>query len=403
MSQQQAMSTDTGGPRRHVQVGDHEFVLLGTAHVSRASAEEVQAEIASGGYDQVAVELCDARHQSLTRSDEVAQMDLFAVIRKGQAGMVAANLALGAYQQRLAEQFGIEPGAEMKAAISAAEAGSKPLTLIDRNIGITLKRVYRGIPWWRRLTVLGGLAVSLVSSEKISEEDIEKLKQGDILESTFNEFAEQSSHMHSTLIDERDQYMAAKLLALAGRPGRTLVVIGAGHLKGMADYLQTGMAEPEQCIQSLDQVPAGARWTRWLPWLVVIIIVIGFVLGFSRSTGLGQQMIIEWVLINGLLSSLGTAIALGHPLTILAAFVGAPLTSLNPAVGIGMVTAAVELWVRKPKVGDFATLKSDVTTMRGWWRNRVSRTLLVFLLSTFGSAVGTYAAGFRIFGQLFGS
>src|SRR5699024_8400894 len=182
--------------------------------------------------DEVAIELCDARHAVLTREDEVAQMDLFAVIKNGQAGMVAANLALTAYQQRLADQFGIEPGAEMRAAMASAEAANMPLSLIDRNIGTTLKRVYRTIPWWRRATLLAGLAASLVSTDKITEEEIEQLKEGDLLESTFTEFAAHSKHLHSALIDERDQYMAAKLLSHTETPGRTLVVVGAGHLKG---------------------------------------------------------------------------------------------------------------------------------------------------------------------------
>lgn len=402
MSESQSLApAESGGPRRTVVCGDRRFILLGTAHVSKASADEVQAEIASGEYDAVAIELCDARHAALTRGDEVADMDLFQVLRQGKAGMVAANLALGAYQQRLAEQFGIEPGAEMRAAITESEQAGLPLALIDRNIGITLKRVYRRIPWWQRVSTMASLAASLVSSEKISEDDIEKLKEGDMLESTFNEFAEESEAMHAALIDERDQYMAAQLLS-QGKPGTTLVVIGAGHLKGMAGYLAQGNTTPEQTIAELDTVPPGARWVKWIPWLVVALVIAGFVIGFSRSTGLGQQLVVEWVVINGALSALGALLALGHPLTIVTAFIAAPITSLNPTIGAGMVTAAAELWLRKPRVGDFSTLKHDVTSVRGWWRNRVSRTLLVFLFSTIGSAIGTYVAGFRIFGQLFG-
>lgn len=402
MSESQTVqAVENGGPRRTVVCGDRRFVILGTAHVSRASADEVRTEIESGQYDAVAIELCDARHAALTRGDEVAEMDLFQVLRQGKAGMVAANLALGAYQQRLADQFGIEPGAEMRAAIAESQHAGLPLALIDRNIGITLKRVYRRIPWWQRVSTMAALAASLVSSDKISEDDIEKLKEGDMLESTFNEFAQESEAMHAALIDERDRYMAAQLLA-QGQPGTTLVVIGAGHLQGMASYLEQGIDAPTETIAALDSVPPGARWVKWIPWLVVALIVAGFALGFSRSTGLGQQLVVEWVVINGALSALGALLALGHPLTIVTAFIAAPITSLNPTIGAGMVTAAAELWLRKPRVGDFSTLKHDVTSVRGWWRNRVSRTLLVFLFSTIGSAVGTYVAGFRIFGQLIG-
>ncbi|WP_353176265.1 TraB/GumN family protein [Salinisphaera sp. T5B8] len=396
-----APEAQTGGPRRVVMRGEHKYTLLGTAHVSRASAEEVQHEIESQRYDTVAIELCDARHAALTRAGELEQMDLFQVLRQGKAGMVAANLALGAYQQRLADQFGIEPGAEMRAAITSCEAAGLPIVLVDRNIGVTLKRVYRRIPWWQRMSTLGALFASLLSREKIEESDIERLKEGDMLESTFNEFAAESATMHETLIDERDRYMAAQLLKQTPTQ-HTLVVVGAGHLKGLARYLEAGMDDPGATVAELDRVPPGARWVKWIPWVVVALVFIGFAIGFSRSAGLGQQMVIEWVVINGALSAVGAALALAHPLTVVTAFIAAPLTSLNPTIGAGMVTAAAELWLRKPRVGDFSTLKSDVTKATGWWKNRVSRTLLVFVFSTIGSAAGTYIAGFRIVGQLFG-
>jgi len=385
----------TTGPRQVVTQGDTTFTLLGTAHVSRASADEVRAAIESGNYDCVAIELCDARHAALTRRAEMEQMNLFQVLRQGKASMVAANLALGAYQQRLADQFGIEPGAEMRVAISATDAADLPLLLVDRNIGITLKRVYRRIPWWQRLSTVAALFGSLLSSDKIEEEDIEKLKQGDVLEATFNEFAQSSAALHEALIDERDRYMAARLLQTA-EPGNTLVVVGAGHLKGLAGYLQQPLPEPAAEQARLDVVPPGARWIKWIPWLVVLLVFAGFGYGFTQSPDLGEKLIIEWALIHGVLSALGAAAALAHPLSIITAFVASPLTSLNPTIGAGMVVAAVELWIRKPRVADFSTLKQDVTRVSGWWRNRVSRTLLVFMLSSLGSALGTWIAGARI-------
>lgn len=392
----------TRGPRETVVVGDREYVLLGTAHVSAESAREVRAEIDSGDYQRVAIELCAPRHQTLTGDDQLADLDLFRVLREGKAGMVAASLAIGAYQQRLADQLGIEPGAEMRAAITASQSHELPLDLIDREIGVTLKRVYRQIPWWQRLSMLGGLVGSLLSREKITAEDIEQLKDGDILESTFKEFAAQSSDLHAALIDERDRYMAASLLATDAPAGRTLVVVGAGHLKGLANHLRQGFDNPATVRGELSTVPRGARWLKWIPWAVVAVVLVGFAIGFWRSPALGGQLVLEWVIINGALSALGAAAALAHPLTVVTAFVAAPLTSLNPTVGAGMVTAAAELWLRKPRVGDFAMLRGNVKSVRGWFRNRVSRTLLIFLFSTLGSAAATYIAGFRIVGQLFG-
>ncbi len=387
---------------RTVTVGSTTFTLLGTAHVSAQSVDDVRREIATGDYDAVAVELCESRHRAMTRPDALEDMNLFQVIREGKAGMVAASLALGAYQQRLAEQFQIRPGAEMEAAIKGAGDAGLPLFLIDREIGVTLKRIYRRTPWWQRMMLISGLLASTLSRDEIDAEEIERLKEGDILESTFSEFADRSRVLYDTLIHERDRFMAARLLAEArsNQPRQVLAVVGAGHLAGLEAALREGMADPEAETEALNYTPPRARWVRALPWVVVALILTGFVIGFTRSTSLGLQLVTEWVVINGTLSALGAIIALGHPLTIATAFVAAPLTSLNPTIGAGMVIAAVEMALRKPQVRDFRTLRRDVTKPRGWWRNRVSRTLLVFLLSTLGSAAGTYLAGFRIAGQL---
>ncbi|PWG63249.1 TraB/GumN family protein [Spiribacter halobius] len=386
---------------RRVAVGETTFTLLGTAHVSSASVADVEREVGSGRYDAVAVELCDSRYRTLTQPDSLERMDLFQILREGKAGMVAASLALGAYQQRLAEQFGIRPGAEMEAAARGARQSGYPVWLIDREIGTTLKRVYRRVPWWQRAALLSGLLASTLSRERIEAEDIERLKQGDMLESTFAEFAERSAVLYDSLIAERDRYMAARLLEEARSGAReVLAVVGAGHLAGIAAALEQGIEDPVGVQRELDRVPPGARWPRVIPWVVVAVILGGFAIGFSRSTELGLQLVLDWVLINGGLCALGALLAAAHPLTVITSFLAAPLTSLNPTIGAGFVAAGAELALRRPQVRDFRRLRTDVTRARGWWHNRVSRTLLVFLFTTIGSAAGTYLAGFRILGQL---
>lgn len=396
--------SDDANPQPIVELslGQASLTLLGTAHVSRASAEEVARLLSGGDYDAVAVELCPSRHRALLDPDSLARMDLLQILRQGKAAMATAQLALGAYQQRLAEQFGIEPGAEMRVAVTQARDAHLPVLLIDREIGVTLRRVIRNVPWWKRAGLIGALLASVFSSDDVSEEEIERLKEGDILETTFSEFAMDRQELYQPLIAERDLYMAASLLQQIEAAGhrRVLAVIGAGHLSGIRDALRQGVADPQAEIARLDAVPPPSRWPKLIPWIIVAIVLIGFSIGFSRSADLGLQMVADWVLINGGLSALGAALALAHPLSVLTAFVAAPLTSLNPAVGAGMVTAAVELALRRPEVGDFMRLRRDTAHWRGWWRNRVSRTLLVFLLSTLGSAVGTYVAGFRIFERL---
>ena len=386
---------------RELRLGDTRVALLGTAHISRSSAQQVAEALDSGAYTAVAIELCPSRFDALNNPDRLADLDLMQVFREGKATMVMANLAMASYQQRLGEQLGIEPGAEMRMAIDQAERHGLPVILIDREIGITLKRTARSLSWWRRAVLFSGLVASLVSRENVSEDDIEHLKEGDVLETTFAEFAHDRNDLYQPLIAERDRYMAAKLRQAAAQnpAGAILAVVGAGHLKGITAQLDSPLP-PETVLGELDTVPPSARWPRTIPWLIVALVAFGFYLGFTRNPDLGWLLVRDWVLINGGLSALGALIAAAHPLTVLTAFVAAPITSLNPTIGAGMVTAAAELWLRKPRVGDFGRLRHDTAQLRGWWRNRVSRTLLVFLLSTLGSAVGTYLAGFLIYDRL---
>lgn len=400
-----------GQPAHVIEAHGARFTLLGTAHVSRSSADTVAALIRSGGFDAVAIELDAGRYAALSNADQYAKMDLFKVFREGKAGMVAANLALSAFQQRLADQLGVEPGAEMKAAIETSKEAKLPLLLVDRDIGVTLRRVYANVSFWQRLTILSGLIASVMSREKISEEEIENLKEGDMLEATFTEFAERSERLYVPLIAERDAFIAAKLeqevkrvrAPAEGAVPRVLVVLGAGHLRGVRALLEAPpTTPPSERTQALSTVPPRRAWRKLVPWAIVAIVTVGFVLGFLRSPSLGLSLILEWFLIHGVLAGLGALVALAHPLTIIATALASPLTALNPLVGVGIVSAGVETWLRKPNVGDFANLRRDVTSIGGWWRNRVARIFLVFLFSTLGSAIGTYVAGFRIFGQLFG-
>lgn len=393
---------DQQEPQREINLGDSRITLLGTAHVSRSSAEKVAELLSAGHYDSVAVELCPGRYNALLNPDDLAKMDLFKVIRQGRVTLVMASLALGAYQQRLADQFGIKPGAEQREAIRIARELHRPLLLIDRDISITLKRVAANLSWWKRLSLFAGLLAGILSKEEVSESEIEQLKEGDILETTFAEFAEDRQDLYLPLIDERDRYMAARLREEIENKGHEnlLVVIGAGHMKGIAHYLEHQPESPTSIINELDRLPTPSRWPKAIPWLIVALIMTGFILGFLRSPNLGWQLVWDWIVINGGLSALGALLAAAHPLTTLTAFLAAPLTSLNPTIGAGMVTAATELYLRKPTVADFSALRTDTTSLKGWWQNRVSRTLLIFFLSTLGSAFGTYIASFRILQRL---
>ncbi|MBK1693864.1 conjugal transfer protein TraB [Chromatium weissei] len=390
-------------PCYELTLDDVQITLLGTAHVSRISVEQVRRAIQRGDYDAIGVELCRSRFNALTDPRVLAQMDLFSVIRQNRVAMVVANLALSAYQQRLADQFGIEPGAEQRIALRLAKERELPILLIDREVGITLKRVAANLNWWKRYTLFAGLLTALVSHNDITEDAVERLKEGDVLEMTFAEFAADQRDLYTPLIAERDQYMAAKLRREIARlqVKRVLVVIGIGHLKGIAQALTQEQSPPAPTLLALEQIPPPSRWPTVLAWTLLLLILGGFIWGFTRDTALGWTLVNTWIVLTGGLAAVGTLIARAHPLTIVAAFFAAPLTTLNPFIAVGMVTVAVELYLRPPNVGDFSRLRADVVQWRGWWHNRVARIFVLFLLSNLGATLGIYIAGFQMIDHLF--
>ncbi len=380
-----------------------EYVLLGTAHVSRASVEAVREILARETFDAVAVELCEPRFASMRDPESFRNLDLFQIIRQGRAGLVAANLALSAFQRRLAEQFGIEPGAEMKAAIDGAEARGVPVWLIDRVVGVTLKRAIRSVGFLERMGVVAGLAGNLLSREEVEENEIEKLKEGDMLGSMFNEFAKESPALFEALIAERDRYMSARLREEAARVEvrRVLVVIGAGHLAGIEKALPVQAGDPAALQQELARMPPRSPWPRIVFGSIFVAILIGIGVLFYRGAEFGTDALWVWILCTGVGAALGAIAGGGHPLSALAAFIVAPLKPFRPGVPVGAASAAVEAWVHRPRVADFDSLRDDVIHWTGWWKNRISRTLLVFMLSNIGMMFGTWIAGFNILTRLF--
>jgi pheromone shutdown-related protein TraB len=394
-----------GQPIERVQRDGVEYVVLGTAHVSRSSVEAVQALLANETFNAIAVELCESRAQGMRDPEAFKQMDLFRVIREGKAGMVAASLVLSTFQKRLADQYGIQPGAEMKAAMDGAAQLDVPLWLVDREVGTTLKRAWHSVGFWQRFGLLGGMLASVFERETIDEKEIEKLKQGDMLESAFSEFASESAPLYRALIAERDAYMAARLREEAGRsvtanPCKVLVVIGAGHLKGLCEHLRIQQADPGATVADLAKTPPKAQWPKWLAVGLVLLVFAAIGYAFHRNTALGAKALRDWVLFTGGFSALGALLARAHPLSILAAFVAGPIKPFRPGIPSGGISAMVEAWVRRPRVADFESLRDDIVHWSGWWTNRVARTLLNFFLVCLGTIVGEYTAGIHIIKNL---
>lgn len=286
----------------------------------------------------------------------------------------------------------------MKAAIDGAEARGLPVWLIDREVGVTLKRAYRSVGFFDRLGIIGGLGGSLLTREEVSEDEIEKLKQGDLLGSMFSEFARESPPLYEALIAERDRFMTASLREEAMRHPvkRVLVVIGAGHLAGIQRELAEQIEPAQPLRDKLSTLPPASPWPKWIAIGLLVVVALAIAIAFSRGANLGADALRDWVLFTGGCAALGALAGGGHPLSVLAAFVVAPLKPFRPGVPAGAASAATELWLHRPRVADFDALRDDVVHWTGWWKNRVSRTLLVFMLTNLGTIVGEYLAGFHI-------
>lgn len=376
------------------------YTLLGTAHVSQASVDAVHAAIDSGAFDAVAVELDPQRHAAINDPDQLAKLDIVKVIRESKIPMFAANLGLAAYQRRLAEQLGIEPGAELKAAANEATARGLAMHLIDRDVGLTFKRASERLGWWQRAKLGGGILASLLFDEKVEDDAIEKLKQGDVLEASFAEFAADSPALYETVIAERDQYMAAKLRATAGDAKNVLAVIGAGHLAGTAKHLAESSQAPAETLGALETLKPKSN----IPWFTIVLATFllgGFAWGYWQGGfNVAANLLVYWVAITAALGALGCALAGGHPLSILGAAVASPVTPLHPALASGMVSALIEAGLRKPTYSDFMALRDDISSVRGVYRNRVSRIMLVFFLTNFGTMIGVWLGGAKMLGKL---
>ncbi len=392
-----------GQPYRIVERDGVRYTLLGTAHVSAASVEAVRAAIDSGHFDAIAVELDAQRLQSLSDPDALAKLDLVQVIRKGRVALFAANLALAAYQRRLAKQLGIEPGAELKTAVGMARERGLPVHLIDREVGITFKRASSRLGFFGKLKLIGGLLGGLFAADEVGEDEIEKLKEGDMLEASFGDFASESPELYETIIAERDRYMATRLREEChGDQRNVLAVVGAGHLAGLGKHLETDREPPRPLRESLEHVQNKKR----IPWItlgILTVIIAGIVVGFWRGgMAMGADLLLQWAMYTGGLAAVGCLAAGGHPFSILTAAIVAPFKPFRLSVPTGAFAALVEVHLRKPQYGDFLALRDDAQNLRGWYRNRVSRAVLVFLLTNLGSMLGLWLAGLQIFNKLHG-
>lgn len=373
-----------------VAIGDRRITLIGTAHVSRDSIEEAARVITEEKPDRVCVEIDEGRFRSMRNAADWERLDIVKVLKEGKGFLLIANLLLSSFQRRLGAGLGVKPGDEMKRAIEVAEELGIPYSFCDREVQVTLKRAWARCGFWSKNKLIAALLSSAFTNEKLDEGQIEALKDKNELEGMMAELAAYLPSVKETLIDERDRYLATKIFLSEGT--RTVAVIGAGHLEGVKTALGALAAgELGTDLAELEAVPPPSVWAKAAGWLIPVAIVGLIVAGFfNAGVGVSLSMLLRWALLNGSLAALGALIAFGHPLTIAVSFFGAPVATINPLVGVGLFAGVAEASVRKPRVSDVQSLAVDVMSLRGLYGNRITRALLVFLLSSIGGMIGNF-------------
>ena len=357
--------------------------LVGTAHVSKESVEDVRSTVEATNPDAVSVELCEGRYKAMTDRDNWKQMNIFKVLKERKAAFLLGQLIMSSFYKQLGEKLGVEPGAEMLEGIRQADSCGAKLVLADRKIETTLRRVWGYLGFWNKLKLFSSMLVGLLEREELDEAMIEKIKQSDQLECIMREFAEKYPEIKKRLLDERDIYLSQKIREAEFE--RMVAVVGAGHVGGICEHIHA-----DHDLSELEELPAKSVWPTVFKWGIPLAIIGLIVLGFFKNQS--PRSLYIWFGVNGTLSALGSAIALGHPLTVVASFLAAPLTSLNPFIAAGWVAGVVQAWIRKPTVEDFEILPESIHTAKGFWRNPVTKILLVVAFANIGSGFGTWIA-----------
>lgn len=371
---------------------DQEIILVGTAHVSQNSVEEVKNIIETESPDRVCIELDDGRMKSKTDKKTYENMDIRKVIKEGKGFFLLANTALASFQRRMGAQTGTKPGEEILGAAEVAKEAGIPVSLCDRDIQTTFKRAWAKSSLWNKCKLLATLISAAFSNEEITAEELEQLKSQDTLQTLMQEMAKELPMVKEVLIDERDQYLGRSIFESPGK--KKVAVIGAGHTQGVISTIES-LSNKKQTpsLDSLTVVPKGKPIGKIVSYLIPLLIVLLIVASFIQSGwDQGLKTFLYWIAVNCSCTFLMTAVSLAHPLNILACTITAPFFALNPVLGVGMLGGIVEATFRKPKVKDFEGLNDDAMKLKGWYKNRILHALLVFLFSSIGSAFGTLVA-----------
>lgn len=380
-----------------LEVDGREILLVGTAHVSRESADLVREVIEKERPDAVCVELDAQRYQALSQQKRFRELDLKQVIRNRQLAPLIANLLLASYQKKLGGSLGVVPGTELLEATRTAEQHGIPISLCDRDVRVTLRRAWASLSLWKKALLVSSLGASLFERPELDEEELRRLREQDVLSGLMKELGEAFPGIMHTLIHERDAYLAQKIRDTAG--DRLVAVVGAGHVEGIRQRLAS---DGNTNLAAIDVVPPVSPLWKAVGWGIPTLIVSALLyIGFTKGAEVAGQNLWFWIVANGIPCTVGAVAAMAHPVVMVSAFAVAPVTSLIPVIGAGYVLAFLQAFLKPPLVSELDSVSDDVLRPARWWQSRLLRILLVFVFTTLGSLIGTYVGGYEIVSNLF--
>lgn len=368
---------------------DKEIILIATAHVSKESAELVKQVIEEEKPDSICIELDEDRYRNIQNPKAWENTDIVEVIKSHKVGFLIANLILGSYQKRLAKKLNTPVGGEMLQGIESAKATGANLVLADRSIQTTFLRIWRKLSLWKKLKLFVSLFFSLDDDTEISNQDLQDLLKEDVLESMMAGMRKQFPIIGEILISERDQYLASKIKNAPGK--KVVAILGGAHVPGVKkEIFQT------QDIENISALPPKSRLSKLVGWIIPAAVTGLIAYAFVLNLQTGLQQLSAWVLWTGALAALFTALSLGHPLSILTSFIAAPITTLHPMLACGWFAGLVEATIKKPTVQDVQNVQTDILSLKGIFRNRFLKTILVVTMANIGGSIGTIIGGMDI-------
>lgn len=375
----------------------HEYFIVGTAHISQQSADLVRQVIENEKPDVVCVELDEKRFKALSEKNRWENLNLKQIIREKQLSTLIINLVLASYQKKLGEKLGVSPGSELLEAVNVANENKIPIELCDREVRITLRRAWHSMGLWQKMKLIAGGFGGIFEKQELTEEKLTELRSKDVLSEMMDELGKAMPVLKKVIIDERDQYLAEKMKEAKGN--KIVSVVGAGHVKGMVNALNSNT---KINLKEIEVIPKPSSVTKIIGWGIPAIIIASILfIGYSKGLSEAGDNALFWILANGIPSAIGALIALAHPFTILTAFLAAPITSLTPLIGAGYVAAFVQAYFQPPLVKDFQKVADNTRKFSMWWKNKLLKVLLVFILASLGSVLGTYVGLFEIVKNVF--